>query len=386
VLADSDNQSQVLTIDAGPQGVGRSGHGHADALSVRLTMSGRRWLIDSGSGVYITKDQKDRDTLRGTGAHNTMRVDGLDQAIPDEPFSWTNLPTTRVENWNVGQSFTYFAGSHNGYERLDDPVTHRRHVLRIAGDLWFIRDEALGKAEHQLEVRWLFAPDLEVSNLGGGRIKISPNNDSSADSPDRLALTLLVAENTPSTATTEIKRAVISPAYGAFQAASLVRSSVQVGLPSELATVLIPQFARGPRNDDRELESKAAPRLASMRHAGVHVYELTHLDESHGFFFGNGDKKWSFGPWSSDAHLLYCHIANEKLDHLVLIGGTEVNWQGKNLMKGTRPSEQFEWRAKDSVLNQGAYEFTNLFTTLTGGAGPQTVGASRESKNYVEKL
>jgi hypothetical protein len=118
VLADSQPYAQAMMVDAGPQGVGRSGHGHADALSLRLTMDGRRWLVDSGSGVYISKDPADRNVFRGTGAHNTMRVDGLDQAVADEPFSWTHIPTTQAENWIVGKSFTYFVGSHNGYARL----------------------------------------------------------------------------------------------------------------------------------------------------------------------------------------------------------------------------------------------------------------------------
>jgi len=112
VLADSQPYAQTMVVDAGPQGVARSGHGHADALSLRLTMDGRRWLVDAGSGVYISKDPADRDAFRGTGAHNTVRVDGVDQAVADEPFSWTHIPTTLAENWIVGKSFTYFVGSH----------------------------------------------------------------------------------------------------------------------------------------------------------------------------------------------------------------------------------------------------------------------------------
>src|SRR5580704_4506970 len=108
VLADSQPLAQSMVVDAGPQGEGRSGHGHADALSLRLTMDGRRWLVDAGTGVYISKDPADRNTFRGTGAHNTMRVDGENQAIADEPFSWTHIPTTQSENWVVGNSFTYF--------------------------------------------------------------------------------------------------------------------------------------------------------------------------------------------------------------------------------------------------------------------------------------
>ena len=97
-----------MMIDAGPQGTGRCGHGHADALSLRLTMNGSRWLVDSGSGVYISSNPSDRNALRGTGAHNTVRVDALDQALPQDPFSWVAIPTSQVENWILGQTFTYF--------------------------------------------------------------------------------------------------------------------------------------------------------------------------------------------------------------------------------------------------------------------------------------
>ncbi len=110
VLADSQPYAQAMVVDAGPQGVGRSGHGHADALSLRLTMDGQRWLVDSGSGVYISKDPADRNTFRGTGAHNTLRVDGVDQAVADEPFSWTHIPTTHAENWVVGQKLHLLCG------------------------------------------------------------------------------------------------------------------------------------------------------------------------------------------------------------------------------------------------------------------------------------
>src|SRR6266404_919784 len=192
VLADSQPYAQAMVVDAGPQGVGRSGHGHADALSLRLTMDGRRWLVDSGSGVYISKDPADRNALRGTGAHNTMRVDGVDQAIADEPFSWTHIPSTQVENWIVAKSFTYFVGCHDGYARLADPVVHRRHVLKIAGGLWLVRDVALGRAEHELEIRWHFAPDLEVRSVGAGRVEISRVGASSGKS----GLSLIVPEET----------------------------------------------------------------------------------------------------------------------------------------------------------------------------------------------
>ena len=65
VLADSQPFAQAMVVDAGPQGVGRSGHGHADALSLRLTMNGRRWLVDSGSGVYFQKIRRNGTRFAG---------------------------------------------------------------------------------------------------------------------------------------------------------------------------------------------------------------------------------------------------------------------------------------------------------------------------------
>jgi hypothetical protein len=358
LLADSQPFAQTMVVDAGPQGVGRAGHGHADALSLRLTMNGRRWLVDSGSGVYITKDPADRNTLRGTGAHNTLRVDGADQAVADGPFSWTDIPATHAGNWIAGKSFTYIVGSHNGYERLADPVLHRRHVLKIAGGAWLVRDVALGRAEHELELRWHFAPDLEVRSVGPGRVEILRVGARA----DESGLSLIVPEGTAWQAGMEVTESVQSPAYGALQAASLALCHARVLLPAETATALVPRLGAIRQHDE--------PRLSSMTEAAVQAYELDYHDASDGFFFALGEKAWSFGPWSSDARVLYCRIENEKLTHLVVIGGTQVAWQGQPLLAAAGPSAFFEWRKRDAMMNRapGGLSSTALFEELTGGA------------------
>ncbi|MGA7631456.1 MAG: alginate lyase family protein [Terriglobales bacterium] len=378
VLADSEPRPQAMVVDAGPHGEGRAGHGHADALSLRLTMDGQRWLVDAGSGVYISKDPADRNVFRGTGAHNTMRVDGADQAVADEPFSWTHIPIAEAENWIVGKSFAYFVGSHNGYSRLADPVLHRRHVLKIAGGLCLIRDVALGQAKHELEIRWHFAPDLMVQKAGPSRIEISRPDarvgETSADAANETRLTMIVPEET--VWMTEVSRTLLSPAYGAFQPAPLVRSHATVRLPAETATALLTRtgpIGRERRSSDPNFEeSKGAnqPRLVSMAHAAVQVYELDYDGRSHGFFFAMGDAAWAFGPWSSDARVLYCRIDKEKLAQLVIIGGTSVAWQEQPLLKAVGSSDFFEWRQEDGVMNTNADAFsvTSVFEKLAGGS------------------
>lgn len=372
VLADAQPYPQTLSVDAGPQGVGRSGHGHADALSVRLTMDGRRWLVDSGSGVYISKDRADRDTFRGTGAHNTLRIDGVDQAVADEPFSWTGIPSPQAEEWIAGRTFTYFVGSHNGYTRLADPVVHRRYVLKIAGGPCLVRDVVLGRAEHELELRWHFAPDLEVRTAGAGRVEISGTGAALGDP----GLSLVVPAETIWERATDVSRTLLSPAYGANQPAPLVRSRVRVKLPTETATALIP---------NRVATRQEEIRLASMAQAAVQVYELDRAEESQGFFFAPGGQPWSFGPWSSDSRLLYCRIQQEKLAHLIVIGGTQVAWQGQPLLKAAGLANFFEWCARDAMMNRESSQFsiTALFEQLTGNTS--TSSATGKPPTYAEK-
>jgi hypothetical protein len=361
VLAGSQPFPYEIVIDAGPQGVGRCGHGHADALSLRLSMGGERWLVDSGSGVYVSADPADRNSFRGTVAHNTLRVDGVDQAVPRDPFSWSEIPTTRVENWQTRATFSYFVGSHDGYARLADPVTHTRSVVKIDGGPWLVRDVALGRQEHDLEVMWHFDPDLDVQKLGGETLRVSRSRagQTEVDVPGSAqgpSLVLAVPEETAWKL--DVTRGLISPAYGSFQPAPVVRAHNRTALPAEVATLLMPQSAS--RHD--------LPRLVSMRRPAVQVYELAAPDANHGFCFALDKRPWNFGPWFSDAEFLYCRIEADKLVHLVVIGGTHVSWQSQPLLKAPGPSAFFEWRKRGAVLNSepGSFALSPLFHDLTG--------------------
>jgi hypothetical protein len=137
---------------------------------------------------------------------------------------------------------------------------------------------------------------------------------------------------------------------------------------------------QGDRSADPSFAQNHEPRLASMAQANLQVYELDYHDESHGFFFALGDDAWSFGPWSSDARMLYCRIENENLAHLVVIGGTNVAWQGQPLLEIKRagPSAFFEWRKQDAILNAepGNFSVTHVFDKLTHSSSTDFSGRS----------
>ena len=128
-----------------------------------------------------------------------------------------------------------------------------------------------------------------------------------------------------------------------------------------------------------------------MSQAAVQVYELDYHEVSHGFFFAldsaRNNEAWNFGPWSSDARVLYCRIEKEKLAHLIVIGGTYVAWQGQPLLKTAGPSAFFEWRKEDALMTAtpGEFSTTVLFEQLTGDSTFPSTGMDRNSSTYAEK-
>ena len=72
-----DRDARLLIFDCGPLGEG--GHGHYDLLSFEAFAYGRPLVVDPGRFTYSEEPPNLRRWFRGTAAHNTVTVDGLDQ-------------------------------------------------------------------------------------------------------------------------------------------------------------------------------------------------------------------------------------------------------------------------------------------------------------------
>jgi Heparinase II/III-like protein/Heparinase II/III N-terminus len=334
MLGSSELIPQQVVIDAGPQGTGRSGHGHADALSVKLAFGGRRWLVDAGSGCYIGPGN-DRNIFRGTRAHNTLAVDGRDQAEPEGPFAWSSIPNTQKDLWIAGTTFTLFAGSHSGYERLPEPVGHRRFVFHLNGSFWLVRDVAEGTGSHLLETSWHFAPDVEVSH-GGNRFVARPASGQSArlevlPVDDRRWKSELLSEH-------------VSPAYGEKLSAPVVRCSARVSLPTEHAVLLIAadggmDEAGNFFRDERQFGNVGAPEA-------VYRYEYGHA--THFMIFRQAQPAtWNFGPWASDAGFFYFRVKDRRVDHVLFCDGSFVQLRGESLISQPHPLQWLDWTNRD---------------------------------------
>lgn len=151
-------------VDAGPLGyLSIAAHGHADALSLMLSVGGEAFLIDPGTFAYHTQ-KKWRDYFRGTSAHNTVRIDGMDQSVIGGNFMWLDKANAFCEQWSSDEACDLFVGRHDGYMRLADPVQHRRTVrFDKAVRVFTVIDEISCKASHEVELFWHFAPACAVS-------------------------------------------------------------------------------------------------------------------------------------------------------------------------------------------------------------------------------
>lgn len=73
------NERAVVIIDVGLIGPDYlPGHAHADTLSLELSVDGRRVLVNGGTSTYAVGPERQRQ--RGTPAHNTVAIDGLDSS------------------------------------------------------------------------------------------------------------------------------------------------------------------------------------------------------------------------------------------------------------------------------------------------------------------
>lgn len=153
----------AVYMDAGPFGPFRGGHSHADTLSIVVKRGGQEVLIDPGTYTYVA-DPEWRDRFRGTAAHNTVRIGGLDQAAPAGPFGWSSLPEAAILSWSPEIPGLEAECRYRGF----------RHCRRIAfegPDCLVVADTVEGPASSEdIELFWHCGQS--VASLGGGRFSI----------------------------------------------------------------------------------------------------------------------------------------------------------------------------------------------------------------------
>lgn len=129
-------------------------HGHADALSIQVFYSGIPLLTDPGSYNYHVP-KKIRDENRKTGSHNTVYVEGIEQAEILGPFLWgkrfkTGQYKTVQRKKYVETEATIF---YNG-------ITHTRKIVFDYNRKLTVEDYIKGSGNKVVKQAWLI-PDIQ---------------------------------------------------------------------------------------------------------------------------------------------------------------------------------------------------------------------------------
>jgi hypothetical protein len=145
------------------------GHSHADLLALDLSRESSRVLTDTGTLLY--DPGPDRQRIRATAAHNTLRIDGEEQLEAWGSFRAGRRGRARVACRGRIGGFEWLSASHDAYRWLPGRVAHHR-LVAVGERGVLILDAVLGTGRHRIESALHEHPDhgidaLRIACLGG---------------------------------------------------------------------------------------------------------------------------------------------------------------------------------------------------------------------------
>jgi len=241
-----------LLVNASDSGVnGRGSHGHNDALSIEVSACGTAFIVDPGSFVY-TADLSERHLFRSTAYHSTVQVDGAEQNSIEAaaPFVIGNEARPQVINWEPGETADLVVAEHYGYQRLAQPVTHRRTVRFNKTDrYWLVEDQLTGEGTHECAFRFHLAPGLETRIRSDGIVEVCDKINGARllivyQKPDHQR-----GQSIANDLETTLEPRFSSNDYGAKEPSTSACWSVRTALPYSAHFAIIPVCAK---EDERE--------------------------------------------------------------------------------------------------------------------------------------
>jgi uncharacterized heparinase superfamily protein len=162
--------SSFAILDCGPLGPDyQPGHGHCDLLSHELSLQGQRIAVDTGVSTYQCGSERLYE--RSTAAHNTIRIDGEEQAEIWASFRVGRRPTAgRMESGDCESSMgriTWVRGRHFAYAHRN--IVHTRTIAATATNIWLVIDALEGQGWHQADSFIHFHPSVAVESWSGER-------------------------------------------------------------------------------------------------------------------------------------------------------------------------------------------------------------------------
>lgn len=130
------------------------GHSHADTFTFVMNVSGKQFIVDTGTSTYTAGARRDYE--RSTKAHNTVTVAGLNSSRVWGGFRCAQRATVNILDEGDG----YVRASHNGYSSQSVALLR---TFTAKKDSFVIIDEVLcGKFAPELVATFHLAPDVSI--------------------------------------------------------------------------------------------------------------------------------------------------------------------------------------------------------------------------------
>lgn len=163
-------EDERCIVDCGPLGPDHLvGHGHCDMLSFEWSTGGRRIVVDPGTAQYVPGPH--RLACRGTAAHNTVSVPGVEQSDIFGAFRCGRRARAELSRWETAEDGFVFEGCHDGYAGLPDRPLHRRRIEGRPGEIR-ITDRLGTPPPHGAAAGLLLHPDCVVERHEGARLRL----------------------------------------------------------------------------------------------------------------------------------------------------------------------------------------------------------------------
>lgn len=150
------------------------GHAHADTLSFEFSLANRRVIVNGGTSVYGTDQERQRQ--RGTRAHSTVTIDAENSSEV-----WGGFRVARranVSGVEIDHDGPSARAEHDGYARLPGSPRHQRGWRLSSGTLE-VSDLISGSGTHDIEINFHLGPGLIPRLNNDGAIDLCDENSGS---------------------------------------------------------------------------------------------------------------------------------------------------------------------------------------------------------------
>lgn len=140
-------------------------HGHGDALSFEWSVDGERIIVDQGVFEYVAGNK--RCVSRAAASHNTLCLEGADQADFFGAFRCGRRPNVETRRWEPHAAGFLLEGAHDGFAHLPGRPLHVRRLV-VSADALDIVDRVEGLTDRRVFLNFLLHPGVDARVVARG--------------------------------------------------------------------------------------------------------------------------------------------------------------------------------------------------------------------------